>query len=125
VATQVPAASQAPAATQAPGATQGAAGPVKLVVLAYELPAGLMQPQLDKFKQQHPNITTEYQEIPYTNFLSTVQSTIQGGSQLDVIWSSGLQQALRQPRTRIGSHLSRQACLKKGGDFLERSLSSG
>jgi raffinose/stachyose/melibiose transport system substrate-binding protein len=65
------------------------AEPVTLVLLSGELDHETFQKSLDRVAEAYPNITIEWQEVPYTEYLEILLSKIQAGDQLDILQVNG------------------------------------
>ena len=62
---------------------------VTLVLLSGEADHETFQKSLDRIAATYPNITIEWQEVPYTEYLEILLSKIQAGDQLDILQVNG------------------------------------
>jgi raffinose/stachyose/melibiose transport system substrate-binding protein len=63
--------------------------PVTLVLLSGETDHETFQRSLDRVAAAYPNITIEWQEVPYTEYLEILLSKIQAGDQIDILQVNG------------------------------------
>src|SRR5262245_371345 len=63
--------------------------PVTLVLLSGETDHETFQKSLDRVSAAYPNITIEWQEVPYTEYLEILLSKVQAGDQLDILQVNG------------------------------------